>query len=69
MAFAVENDRAEAEGFFMSCTNWRAMAAAAKIERVTGKPVVTANQATIWLAWQKLDLGATISGYGRLLED
>ncbi len=69
VAFAVENDRAEADGFFMSCTNWRAMAAAAKIEWLTGKPVVTANQATIWLAWQKLGLDATVPGYGRLLEN
>ncbi len=65
--FATVNQAEDADGFFCSCTNWRSMAAAEAIERETGKPVVTANQATIWSAYRTLGLDATIAGYGRLL--
>ena len=40
----------------------------AELERRTGKPVVTSNQASIWAAFRALGLPASIRGYGRLLE-
>lgn len=64
--FALAHEADGSDGFFCSCTNWRSMAAAAAIERASGKPVVTSNQATIWAAYRRLGLGADLSGFGRL---
>lgn len=65
--FSLNSDRPDSEGFFMSCTNWRAMAAAEAIERMTGKKVVTANQATLWHACRTMGVTDPIDGYGQLL--
>ena len=35
-----------------SCTAWRSLEAVAELERRTGKPVVTSNQASIWAAYR-----------------
>jgi len=45
---AAENDRAEADGIFLSCTNTTQIEAIADIERKLGKPVVNSNQAVLW---------------------
>jgi maleate isomerase len=37
------------------------------LEQRTGKPVVTSNQATIWMALQALGIQKPITGFGRLL--
>jgi maleate cis-trans isomerase len=60
--------RPEADAVLCSCTAWRSMEAAAEIERRTGKPVVTSNQATVWAAFRKLGLTSPVAGFGRLLE-
>jgi maleate cis-trans isomerase len=39
-----------------------------ELERRTGKPVVTSNQASIWAAYRALGLTPRIAGFGRLLE-
>jgi maleate isomerase len=41
-------DRADADGIFVSCTGMRTAAVLDEMERRTGKPVVTALQATVW---------------------
>ena len=45
---AVEHDRPEADGIFLSCTNTRQIEAIEEIERRLGKPVVNSNQAVLW---------------------
>jgi maleate isomerase len=40
----------------------------AELERRTGKPVVSSNQASIWASFRALGLTTPIKGYGRLLE-
>jgi len=45
---ARDNDRPEADGIFLSCTNTRQIEAIADIERELGKPVVNSNQAVLW---------------------
>jgi maleate cis-trans isomerase len=45
---AVKNDRAEADGIFLSCANTTQIEAIADIERTLGKPVVNSNQAVLW---------------------
>jgi len=56
------------EALFISCTGLQGHAAIARLEAVTGKPVVTSNQAQVWEALSLLDYGRPIRGYGRLLE-
>ena len=68
LAFAKEHLDPSADGYFLSCTNWRAFEIVDQLERESGKPVVTSNQATIWAAFRSLGLQESISGYGGLLK-
>lgn len=61
--------RDEADAVFCSCSGWRALEAAAEIERRTGKPVVTTNQATIWRTLRTIGIAETRPGFGRLLAE
>ncbi len=67
LAFAKEHLDPSADGYFLSCTNWRALEVVDQLERESGKPVVTSNQATIWAAFRSLGLQHSISGFGGLL--
>jgi maleate isomerase len=67
VAFAKANLDPAANGLFLSCTNWRAMEVAERLERETGKPVVTSNQATLWAALRALGVAMSVDGYGSLL--
>ncbi len=60
--------RSEADALFCSCTAWRSMEVVDELERRTGKPVVTSNQATVWAAFRKVGVHQPIHGYGKLLE-
>ncbi len=67
--FAEKACRDEADVLFCSCTAWRAMEAVEELEKRTGKPVVTSNQATVWAAFRAIGMDAPIKGYGSLLAD
>ena len=58
----------EADALLCSCTAWRALEAVDELEKRTGKPVVTSNQATIWATFRSLGLTPKIRGFGKLLE-
>lgn len=49
-----EVDRDDAEAIVVSCTNLPSYDLIATMERELGKPVVTANQATMWAVLQRL---------------
>jgi maleate cis-trans isomerase len=68
VAFASRVCQPEADALLCSCTAWRSLEAVAELERRTGKPVVTSNQASIWAAYRALGLAPRITGFGRLLE-
>ena len=68
VAFAARVCRPEADALLCSCTAWRSVEAVAELERRTGKPVVTSNQASIWASFRTLGLRTPITGFGRLLE-
>ena len=68
VAFASKVCRPEADVLLCSCTAWRSVEAVGELERRTGKPVVSSNQASIWAAFRALGLRPKITGYGRLLE-
>jgi maleate isomerase len=68
IAFASRVCRPEAEALFCSCTAWRSLEAVEALEKRTGKPVVTSNQATIWAALRQVGIRQPIHGFGKLLE-
>jgi maleate isomerase len=68
VAFAARACRPEADALLCSCTAWRSVEAVAELERRTGKPVVSSNQASIWAAFRALGRAPEIRGFGRLLE-
>jgi len=64
---AFERRRPDAEAYFLSCTNIRAMAAIAPLERALSVPVISSNQAMLWHALRKAGIADKLQGYGRLL--
>lgn len=57
----------EADGIFITCTNFRCSDVIEEIEHDSGKPVVTSNQATAWHLMRLLGINEPIEGYGQLL--
>ncbi|MEB3366286.1 maleate cis-trans isomerase family protein [Saccharopolyspora mangrovi] len=51
-------DRPEAEAMFISCTNLPTYDLIGPLEQELGKPVLTANQVTIWAALREMGLSA-----------
>ena len=66
---AWETNEGEADGLFVSCMNFDAMAAAQALEDAIGKPVVTSHTATLWRALSLAGIDEPIVGYGRLLAE
>lgn len=63
-----EADRPDADAIFVSCTNVPTYDVIEPLEAELGKPVLTANQVTMWAAMRAV--GDRAIGYGqRLLED
>jgi maleate cis-trans isomerase len=73
LELARQNDSAEVDGVFLSCTNTTQIEAVAAIEQALGKPVVNSNQAVLWgcLKRLKAKLGdhAAPPNLGRLMKD
>jgi maleate isomerase len=57
----------EADGIFITCTNFRCSDVIEEIEADSGKPVVTSNQATAWHLMKLLGINDVVDGYGQLL--
>lgn len=68
IASAVETINDTAEALFISCTALRAAVCVDEIERITGKPVVTSNQAVVWRSLRLAGIDRKIPGYGRLFQ-
>ncbi|MQA27199.1 MAG: Asp/Glu/hydantoin racemase [Micromonosporaceae bacterium] len=49
-------DRPDADAIFVSCTNLPTYDLIAPLEDALGKPVITANQLTMWAALRRMDL-------------
>jgi maleate cis-trans isomerase len=63
-----ENRRADADGYFLSCTNTRMIEAIEDLERDLGKPVVNSNQATLWACLNQLGIKHSGEKLGRLFQ-
>ena len=64
---AKQADDDAAEAVFLSGTNWRTIEVIESLEQDLGKPVITANQATMWRALRILGIGG-VKGYGKLFD-
>ncbi|HEX7323368.1 MAG TPA: Asp/Glu/hydantoin racemase [Mycobacterium sp.] len=63
----VAADEAEAQAIFVSCTNLRTYDIIDPLERMLGKPILTANQLTMWACLGRM--GLPMMGPGRWLRD
>ena len=63
-----ENTRAEADGYFLSCTNTRMIEAIDRLEKDLDKPVINSNQATIWACLRRLGIEHRDARLGRLFQ-
>ena len=66
---ALEVDSDDADAIVLACTNWQTMDAIERIERDTGKPVISTTQASIWAALRAIGWTEPVAGYGRLLRE
>jgi len=55
------------DGIFVSCTDFRAVDIIEKVEKYVGKPMVSSNQATMWLMLKLAGVKKRIGGFGELL--
>ncbi|MGF6931016.1 maleate isomerase [Paraburkholderia sp. UCT70] len=60
-------DRPDADAIFISCGALRSIEVIEEIERCTGKPVVTSNQAVAWDVMRLAGMLDRVNGYGQLL--
>jgi maleate isomerase len=66
--FALAIDRPDADAIFLSCGGIRSLEVADEIERATGKPVVTSNQAQFWSCLRRAGIEDRIEGFGQLFQ-
>ncbi len=65
-ALAQEIDRPDADAIFLSCGGIRSLEVADEIEQITGKPVVTSNQAQFWSCLRRAGIKDEIPGFGQI---
>jgi maleate cis-trans isomerase len=65
---AKEVDTAEGDGVFISCGDLRTGAIVKYLEEDLKKPVVAAIQTAFWHALKLAKVGASVKGFGKLLE-
>ncbi|MBO0864514.1 MAG: Asp/Glu/hydantoin racemase [Mycobacterium sp.] len=63
----VAADEPDAQAIFVSCTNLRTYDIIAPLEKMLGKPILTANQLTMWACLGRMNL--PMMGPGRWLRD
>jgi maleate isomerase len=62
-------NRPEAEGVFISCTNLPTADIIDRLEQELGKPVITSNQASMWLSLRSMGVDDPVHGAGQLLQE
>jgi maleate isomerase len=60
------NRHPEADAYFITCTNVRAMGAIERLEEDLGRPVISSNQALLWHALRTAGVKDPIDGLGSL---
>ncbi len=62
-------DRDEAEALFISCTNLSTADIIDTLEQELGKPVITSNQASVWLSLRRMGIDTATNDAGQLLRE
>jgi maleate cis-trans isomerase len=62
-------DHPSAQGMIVSCTDFRTLAVLPRLEAELGKPVISSNLATFWMALRTAGRDDRVRGCGRLLEE
>ncbi len=65
---ALSVDRPQADALFISCTNFRTMEVIDQLEEELGKPVITSNQASLWMCLKAVGVNRPFTSGGRLLK-
>jgi maleate cis-trans isomerase len=68
LATSLLREHPDVDGVYMPCNKWRIVSVINRIEKESGKPVVTNTQAWIWEALRAMGMKDPIHGYGRLLQ-
>lgn len=63
----LSTDAPAAQGMIISCTDFAAMEAIPRLEAELGKPVVSSNLATFWMALRSAGFDEALKGWGSLL--
>lgn len=66
--FAKQIDQQDADAIFLSCSGIRTLDVVTEIEQITGKPVVTSNQAHLWSCLRRAGIDDQLAGFGALFE-
>ena len=69
LATSLLREYPDVDGVYMPCNKWRIVSVIDRIEKESGKPVVTNTQAWVWEALRAMGMKTPIPGYGRLLRD
>ncbi|MGZ8485191.1 MAG: aspartate racemase/maleate isomerase family protein, partial [Candidatus Binatia bacterium] len=66
-SMALLREHPEVDGVYMPCNKWRTVSVIERIEKDSGKQVVTNTQAWTWEALHGMGMREPITGFGRLL--
>jgi len=64
---AMDVDKSEADGVFLSCTSLRTAEILKELEEDLGKPVISSNQALMWKLRKLSGIRTPVEDYGKLL--
>jgi maleate cis-trans isomerase len=67
LATELLREHPDVDGVYLPCNKWRTVSVIERIEKDTGKSVVTNTQAWTWEAMRAMGMRDAIAGYGRLL--
>lgn len=60
-------DRVDADGLFISCTDFRTIEILDDLESDLGKPAVSSNQSLMWMLLKMVNIKTAVHGFGMLL--
>ena len=65
---AVALRRNDADAYFISCANIQSIPVIRQLEQELGRPVVTSNQASLWLSLRRAGINDVVPALGELLQ-
>ena len=67
--FALEIDSTDADAIFLSCGGIRSLEVVEEIEKQSGKPVITSNQAQMWSCLRRAGIKDRLTGFGQIFQE